>query len=298
MGSYTNHQLTLENGGMVVLPPWVSGQEFVSLERPDPYHVQHVQQYPCGTRYHLGERTWIHTELAAVQTGWTGWEKLCGYGVLGQNTIATVTIVAATLGENTLRGTIAGVTKDMYAGGYMILCGTGADEREMVYQILSHTLTTDVPAGDVTFTLDGTLAGTYDAADSCVVMKPLYAKVGMQRVGRGSSLGFEPMLGVFNSPTDINGVAAVEGDFAWVQTWGPCYFITSQAHAGDVSQERNMYFMSLGDMQVMDPAGTYARYWNQQAGFLLPVTCAIPGDSATGTILSHKDSMMFLQITR
>lgn len=299
MATYINHDIRSVDGKYIQMPPWVSGESgWGNLALPDVYFVDQTQKYPLGTRYHNGDRTWVYTKLGALSPGRDSYKRWLHYCLIGVNTINSATIVTATEGENTARTTMASVTADLYAGGY--ICFYSATERTSMFQVLEHTLTTAAPVGDVTFTFDGTLPSTYSASDTCNVMKPLYAELILTGAsgGRGSSVSFEPFLGVLIAGEDADGTEAAEGDFTWAQTWGPCFSTVSSAYAGSVAQERNAYFMSDGAHQVGDAAGSYDRYWCQQAGFLLPCTCETPGTSTSGSVCDHTNELIFLKITR
>jgi hypothetical protein len=284
-------------GGIITFPPYVSGQEafWECTEQPDVYHVDQTQKWPLGTRYQKGERSFRYTKLGALVGGWSSYFGAQGLGLISKNTITDVTIVTATDGANTVTGA-ATATANQFAGGYLSLYGTGTDEAERGYMITANTATT---ASNVVFTIDGTLDGTYDASDKCAVLLPTYAECipSGKTGGRGSSVSFEAFVGILIASEDKDGTAAAAGDFTWLQTWGPYPTWASVSYGGATAQERNVYFMGLGDMQVADPAGSYNRFWCQQAGFLLPCTGATPGTSTSGTDSNHYNQWVFLQIT-
>jgi len=282
-------------GGRLTFPPYTSGDTaWDCTKHPDVYHVDQTQQFPLGTRYQKGERTFYYTKLGTLSVGWSSYFGAQGLGMISNNTLQTTTLVTAADGANTVTAA-ATATVNQYAGGYLSLYGAAADEAERGYLITSNTATA---SSNVIFTIDGTLDGTYDASDACAVLLPTFAEVlpSGKAGGRGSSVCFEAFVGILIAVEDKDGTAAADGDFTWLQTWGPYPTWASQAYAGDTAQERNAYFMGIGDMQVADPAGSYNRFWCQQAGFLLPATCATPGTSTTGTASNHYTQWVFLQI--
>jgi hypothetical protein len=298
LANIINTDLRCVNGKTIYFPPWYAGEAgWGNMALPDVYLCDQVQQYPRGTKFVDGDRVFRYTLLGTAGPGTSSYASRMGFGLIGVNTASSVTLVTATSGTNTVTGAIATVSANDYADGWLSLYGTASDEYETLYRIISNTATT---SSNVTFTLDHNLRGTYDSSDTCYVMKPMWNNLIApgSTGGRGSSVGFEPFFGVLVASQDAAGTAIAAGDYTWVQTWGPCWMPASVAFAGATAQERYAYFMSMGDVQVADPAGSYNRFWCQRAGYLLPCTCTTPGTSTSGTDVVGTNHIIFLEISR
>ncbi len=204
-----NHDLRVQNGGTIYMPPWEAGQDgkWGRLQTPDVYAVGTEQLYPTGTIYRKGIRTFVYSVLSSDST-------VVGAGYCPESTAEYVSltnvVVSGAAGANTVVITQASIAINQYAGGFLgIKMGTGGLTTVGRYssrQIISHTATTD---GDVTYTLDGNNVLALTTADDCVLAEHPYAEIRT------------PATANYNMCVGVYIATVVVSNYMWVQTAGP-----------------------------------------------------------------------------
>ncbi|KKL47577.1 hypothetical protein LCGC14_2334180 [marine sediment metagenome] len=218
MATIINHDLRVVDGGTVYMPPWEEGNaEWGNLKRPSVYLGNLTQEYPTGTIWRHGLRTFIYTRMDATYYGTGG--GAIGAGWVGSTSMEYVPlpnlVVTATAGASTIVLERSGTTVNEFAGGFIGIKnstgGWGTPGRFAYFQIISNT----VADGDdyVTFTLDGALVLAYavGAAD-CVVAANPYS---LTRLSQDASADYGMSTGIFTHTT-------VASEYCWIQTGGPC----------------------------------------------------------------------------
>jgi len=218
MTTVINHDLRVVDGGTLYMPPWEEGNaQWGNLKRPSVYLGNTTQEYPTGTIYRHGLRTFIYTQMDATYYGTGG--GAIGAGWVGSNSGEYVNlpnlVVEATAGDTSIVLERAGTTVNEFAGGFIgiknSVGGWGTAGRFAYFQIISNT----VADGDdyVTFELDGALVLSYvvGAAD-CVVAAHPYA---VTRLSQDASADYSMSTGIFTHTT-------VASEYCWIQTGGPC----------------------------------------------------------------------------
>jgi len=287
------HKLIAQDGQYILLPPFFAGQEgWGNLAIPDPYIADQLQRYPCGTKFRDGDRTFTYAFLQAATSG-RDVHNSTGSGVLAENLAVDATVVTATALTSTVVATIAAGTVNQYAGGYMTLYEATDGCRGIVYRIISNTVRTD---GKCTFVIDRPLNATgFTTSATCRVFPPTYTNVRFPLSSRTSSANFEYLAGIWVASHDAAGNLAAEGDWGWIQTWGPCFTWAAVAFEGATGMERDVYHQGGGDLQVR--TATAAHPGAQLVGTMLGATSADPGVSTSGSNIDSMEHVVVLRIS-
>jgi hypothetical protein len=154
------------------------------------------------------------------------------------------------------------LTKDYLKNGYVVVF---AALGTFVRQILSNTaVTVNAGIAYTTVTLDAPTPVDVTVADTAEAIASPYALVA-QGADCKINQGFCTTIGV---PT----VAAISGQFLWLQTWGPCW-VSPHALVGSRDTDKAAFFVgdgSLGDGGEVSPTGGLTQsVIAQRAGFVL-----------------------------
>ncbi len=228
--------------------PWFSNpHDYSGDNNLGIYATETTQRYTLGTRaldwdgsvyrYGLASAAISNTEQA-VHTASTG-------AGVSYETIA----VAASAGDRTLTVDQASITKDQYAGGYVVIFNSGASGN--IRGVVSNTVSSS--AGLVTLTLDYPIAAALTTSDAYELYASPYSS--LSQANTSGTLSF---LGM---PT----VTAASGAYFWTKTWGPI-FINPQSGIG-AAYVRTAYFRHDGSIDVRDNIGTNVT--DQIAGHIL-----------------------------
>lgn len=287
-----NHDLRSVDGRYILMPPYKGGQSgWGNLALPNPYLVDQAQQYPTGTKFRDGYRTFIYTYLDEASAG-RDVQNSTGLGVIAENLPVDVTVVTALTKASTVTGTIAAATVDQFAGGYMSLYEATTGCRGIIHRIQSNTVRA---SGNSIFTLDEPLNYTgFSTSATCRVMADPYAKVRFTLNTRTSSANFDTLVGIWMGAFDADDNVSAEGDYGWIQTWGPCFCWAAVAYEGGTAFERDAYHQGGGDIQVNTSSDAHPGA--QRVGFMVPASCADPGVSLTGSNIDQMEHVIWLQI--
>jgi hypothetical protein len=284
------HKIINKDGAMIVMPPYKGGQEgWGNLSIPNPNLCDQSQRYPTGTILRMGYCTYIYTYLQVATSG-RSITNAHGSGVLCENLPQDVTVVTATADATTITGA-ATATANQYAGGFLTIYESGVTHQTGCYRIVSNTATA---SSNVIFTLEHPLVTTYTASATCRIHPDPYSNVRFPLGSRTSSANFEMLAGIWVASEDEAGTAAAEGDYAWIQTGGPCFCWAAVTFEGGTAHERMAYHQGGGDIQIC--TATDAHPGAQIVGYLIPATSADPGVSTTGTDVDNMEHLIWLQI--
>lgn len=264
------------------------------------YLVDQTQMHPLGTRGVSaidGDcRAWRYTKLATTTRtdGYGGYAP--GLGLFSNGTTATVTIVTATAGKESLSATVSGMTANEYQGGLLSMFEAG---QPIVMMGIKSNLATGVTDN---ITLDGKLPGNYTSSATAYITPGPYKEVIIAGVSTYAGGLFEPCVGVFNSPEDKDGTTAAAGDWCWIQTWGPCEMWCSGAYYGGTTAEREVVVQGDGAAQVNTALEATTHLGYQRIGFLYTYTgnasenIGEHGAGGAGAASAFMKHLIFLQI--
>lgn len=237
---YTKHDVRVEDGGIICLPPWVGGEvESGYVARPDLDDMygtvlDTVQRYPLGTKFELGDRVFRYVEFGDDDAGqiWaagTGRIPECGILMSATALEVSTTIVSGALASKTVVITESNVSENDFAGGYF--CAQDGSKLFMSH-IESNTASDD---GSVTLTLQTKLPLVLSASFTAAITKCIWKDV-VRHSGAAADCG-SAVLGVYQGYTP----SASEGLYGWIQTWGPALVQISETHQGDAANERALW---------------------------------------------------------
>ncbi len=210
-----NHDLRVVNGGTIYMPPWEGGNDkWGNLAIPDVNAIGTDQNYPTGTIYRIGIRTFVHSLTDATYYGEGGTQAIgAGYGMESASTFNDISagVSSGTSGESTIivdLGTSGLVNS--YAGGFIgIKKSTGNRQtvgRYSSFQIISNTVTS---SNLTTMTLDGTLPVDMATSDHVVLTEHPY------------SVCRHPTNGPYGMTIGYLVCTTVASSYLWLQTGGP-----------------------------------------------------------------------------
>jgi len=247
MTTNINHDLRVNNGCTLYMPPWEAGNDkWGNLAIPDVYAIGTAQLYPTGTIFRKGLRTFIYSLCAATGYGTSGAGIMAGACMepTAEILIKTDAVVSGASGASVIGVTTSASTAlNAYAGGTIGIMqaagGLTTVGRGSTYQIISNT----AESGNVTyFTLDGTLVNDYGTGDDVVLAENPYAECRTN------------VNGNFHMTTGINICTTVASSYLWLQTGGmnnllimmvafegayvngvPCYSVAGTPQIADTS---------------------------------------------------------------
>lgn len=254
-----NHDVRVLDGKTLYMPPWVEDQDnWGNLELPDLSAADATQKYPIGTKYVEGDRIYRYA-LAGGDIDRTdlGVKNGLPQGV-AQRAVAAVAAIGAkaatitTVSPDGAAGT-GTLVKDEFAGGYILFFTTGG-VASYDKQIRLITGNAAGAAGDIAFTFDrGLEIALATATSKAEAIASPYKHIVI------SSAVHYPVVG-------IPSVLASDGEYLWVQTWGPCW-ISPQSGVG-VAGNVGVAFRHDGSLEPALTAVT-SYITNQYAGFCM-----------------------------
>jgi len=242
MTKYINHDLRVNDGKTVSMPPYDAGQLAAcwgNLLLPDMDNVfgvtlDTVQQYPIGTKLEMGDRVFRYVEFGDddgdAVTFTAGYGRLPEHGILMSSTLLEVgTVMRATAaGVTSVLITEASVTVNQFAGGYITVQTAGG--KQWYSRIISNTVAD--ASNYVTVVTEAATPIAFTSSDTVSINKNPWKEI-VRHSGASAHMG-AAVLGVYVGYEP----AASEGLFGWIQTWGPALVQISTSHQGDAHGER------------------------------------------------------------
>lgn len=237
----------------------VIGERLTGRPRQDINVVSTVQNYRTGARMQRGARVYHYGHAGGVlvdnrivfaanpQDAGMNAVAATGVAVAG---VRTVTIVLAA-GEGPAQD---GNMPANYLEGGTIVFMTAAGI--YVRGIISNTAVTGGAGGVYNVTLDAPTLGAIVATDSTEVISSKYADI---VVGGDTVLG-----GLLSTGVGVPTLPTVDGDWLWIQTWGPVWTATDLTLS--VGNNNRSGFVH-GDGTIQDNAGSGNEY--QRAGTVM-----------------------------
>ncbi len=228
--------------------PWFSApNDFSGANNLGLYATEATQRYAFGARA-LGwdGSVWRYSKAGAAITNV---QLAVHVTATGAATSIEAIAVAAAIGDLKLTINQASITKDQYAGGYVVIFPAGGSA--MIRGVVANTVSSS--DGVVILSLDHPLDIVLTTADTYELYASPYASV--SQANTGGTLAF---LGAPN-------VAASSSGFLWVKTWGPI-FLAPQSGIGAAYVKKG-YFRHDGSIDVRSNVGT--NVLDQEAGYCL-----------------------------
>lgn len=236
------------------------GEAEIEVEGGTPYEADAVQKYPLGTLLRLGGRTFAYAKSSGIQIPDVG-SQVGIHQHIAQCTVA----VSAPAGATSLtidRPTTAGaahngiIAEDELVGGYIVVFPTiPSNNKVFVRQIIGNTAAPITAAAEMTIYLDS-------PTPIAVVADTSYAEA-MASPYLNVVTAVSEVASIIGVPT----IAATDGQFFWLQTWGPIWIATS-AGCGAGNSDRNVCFRYNGSGDEVATTG-YGSIQAQHAGFIL-----------------------------
>ena len=266
-----DQDITMRDGKYVQMPVWFSGEPnglWSKLAFPNPHARSSVgdvlQDYPVGTRFVDGDRTFHYGAINQVVTG-----NKANIGVFNINELDIVTWGAtAGIAGDTVVGVLASTmdvdttpARDFFAGGYFM----PRTNPYSSYRVLASTTETGGrTSGEVDLTIDyGLVEAVAASVASCHLNRNEYTKLSQQWAG---GINYATCPGV----TLIDPIA---GTHQWVQTYGPCFVVPYNEEIGATLGDHDCFFHIDGTIKVQTRASGAL---NQRAGYMI-------NSSGTGT---------------
>lgn len=275
-------QIVSENGGIVYLPP-ASVLNNVSI--PDLTVEDVVQKYDLTTRYRYNGKTFVYARGRQQGTAgeYVNAQVLACKGCVAGNYVmineSTTNIHTHAAGVSEVVVELASVAVDDFKYGHIAI---GAEDNTVALGrgILGNTASGAASPYEVTLTLDAPLAHatTHDTTE-IVLWKSPYEAVEWG----GPDYTFASIIGI---PQVNITQGNLDGQWFWIQTWGPCFCKAGDAGTGATAQQRHLETDGQGQNRI--PADDGKR---QNLGFLLARTA-----DAYTSLTAHKSDFVMLQI--
>lgn len=251
-------KLIQSDGKSVIMPTWFAAQpegKWGNLAIPDVYISNSVQQYPIGTKYRDGDRTWIYGLCKRTNTK-TG----VGNFTYVTEEALTLDAVAEAVGQTEITLEETADTEDQYAGGYFL-----SYPAMETYRIIKN----EASDGEhLKITLDrGLITAIAASTASQYVCENKMSDVRSQWGGLAHQ--YESVVGV---PM----IAQTTNQWQWYQTFGPHYLVPNTL-CGDAIYQRCVVWWIDGSLQ--EEGGNAGL---QHAGYVISVT-----SSGTGGFLTQ-----------
>lgn len=240
--------VTYNNGRAVILPVWVRGEEnYGNLVIPNPHANSSTgdvgQQYPLGTKFIDGDRTFHYGYTQTVYTGNKANLGMFNFAESASGTGAVTWGATAGAAGDTKVGIIAsGLTdttpaEDDFAGGWLL----PRTNPYSSYRIIASSVSGATTSGEVDLYLDHGLVEAVSASQgSCYVNFSPWSNMAQHWAG---GIDYASVLGV----TLIDPIAST---WQWVQTWGPCYVVPYNEEIGATSGCHDCFFHIDGTIKV------------------------------------------------
>lgn len=241
-------KLIQSDGKSVIMPSWFAGQpgnKWGNLAIPDVYLTNAIQQYPIGTKYRDGERSWLYGKCARTNTK-TG---VGNFIYVAEEGLTSDAVIHA-IGETEIVLEETGDTEDQYAGGFFL-----SYPAMETYRILKN----DASDGEhLTVVIEkGLLTALAASTGSQFVCEPRLSDVRSQWGGLAHQ---------YESVAGVPMLAQLTGRWMWYQTFGEHYLLPNTA-CGDAIYQRNVVWWIDGSLQ--EEGGNAGL---QHAGYIVSLT--------------------------
>jgi len=258
-----NHDLRSNNGGTIYLPP---NPSYNNLDIPALHEAATSQKYDLTTKFRFNGKTFVYCQgIVKGSSGEYANAKLIASKGAVSARVMAITYSTAKIGSHDAgieEVTIEqdGITENEYKYGHMII-GHQGEAGVQNRGIIANTAT-DAVTGLATFYLDIPLSHpTVHDTTAIEVWKCPYGAVEWG----GVDYQYTSVLGI---PMVNVAQGLLDGQFVWLQTWGPCWVCPGAAALGASVEERQAVFDTQG--QLAAPATTKDDL--QIAGFLIEKT--------------------------
>lgn len=271
------------------------GQQLTGVEQ-DVTEASAIQRYSIGAKLKDADRTFHYGHV-----GISG-----GYGVTVQPTqlalgYGVATNIWAATDENNVVGAAGGVAGaftipyvatgniavNQFQGGYICMAGASYG---VSCKILSHAAILAAATG--TLYLENPLPAAVAAGTACALYASPFYNV-MSPLQAGGEATADPNTNQW-SMLGVALVAALAGQFCWVETRGPAFVVGAGGAEGTNPGERELVW-DVGDGSVqLAAAGATVNTW-QHAGFIIPVTNSAVALPAVG-VPGGPDGMMYIYL--
>ena len=251
--------------GTIDTPAFYEGQKgWGNHSEPDVYVLDVNQQYPIGTKFVDGERTWMYGYVSTDED----LGERAGNGLLniGEELVQATAAVTHAIGAREIAMVDTGsATANEYAGGYF-MCRT---HPTITYRILSNTVAS---ASAFTITLERGLVVAIAASQNVRLNPNQYKNLCTSR----SSGRYECSI------MGCGMVIPVASRYQWIQTWGPIAIVGGDEVAGATGGLRMCQFNIDGTLVWNGWSGTVGTATGlPYAGYLISDTKGTGSDVAS-----------------
>jgi len=265
-----NTDLRSVDGQTIYLPPEIggaSGQGNLSL--PNVYSQTATAQYPIGTRFVNGNRTYHYGYFGTAVTYNTTAVGNYGAFLLSWSNSYDTAYTSGSTNKVKVDGTSDGVPiAHALAGGYLFIWASTAIGRIQM-RVVDNLAAESASPYSVELELEQNIPIDIAANTAFEVYANQYAD--MRTAWAGAQSG--DYMAFVGLPTTI--VTAER--YGWVLTWGPCFIVAAGTETGADSYDRQLVFMSDGSVGLAgDQYNTPLS--NQIAGYALNRTSSANAD--------------------
>lgn len=272
--------LFLENGGQLLLPP---NPDMLNANMPDLTALDVVQQYPLTTKFRLNGKTYVYARGVVQDSDGPG--TYSNAQLMAHRAVSNASVVAIdwlttilhthAIGDERVSINFHNIVKDELKYGQIFIGVSQYQTRG----ILGNSVSSSVSPYTFTLDLDFPLAeDTLLATTGMYIQRSQYAAVEFE----GVDPHFTAKVGV---PVINVAQASLNGQWFWIQTWGPCQIAGVTGVAGSQAGEREVVFTSQGTIDII--GSTELR---QRAGYIIDKTKNANEDAYEGSPVTATDS--------
>ncbi len=260
----------LENGGQLLLPP---NPDMLNTNIPDLLAWDAVKQYPLTTKYRWFGKTYVYARAvdysAATGGRYINSQLQAFRAAVSASIIAidfsTTNVHSHDAGVSTIIVEASSITKDKWKYGYVML-GAEAEAASQFRSIVGNSATYTLAATSVV-DVELDLPLSYRTLHDTTTLG-LYVSQYAEVEWAGQEYQWASHVGVPLVRRGGVGLGALNGQWFWLQTWGPCWIQPGAGSTiGDNADERALLFDGQGQIAI---AGSSNR--KQSAGFVIPKT--------------------------
>lgn len=241
--------IVAKDGKYIVMPAWYSGEpdgKWGNLAHPDVYVLDTQQQYPVGTKFVDGDRTFHYGYF--FQDNSVGTRAMGGIVNRATAQAITAKAVVHAVGETEIVIVDSSSAVDLWAGGYLM----PRVHPYSYYRVRSSTVSDGT---DVILTLERGLLTAMASGEDGFLNQNMYSKLGCELPNAGRT---------DVSVVGVNLVLAIDDRWMWIQTWGPCYVSGGDERLGAAGERREAYFHQDGTLMC---PGSFGQ--TQRAGYAI-----------------------------
>jgi hypothetical protein len=216
------------------------GQRLTGRPRQDIYEVSAIQNYELGTRLQLDDRVFRYAKAGGTLNpdlgAKTALHQLVAIAALAAASVSGTKSVSLTVAATDGINSDGAIAANELQGGYIV-----------IYTHAGYTIVRKIVSNTAVAAGGGTMVVTIDKPLPCALTATTMHGECIASPYLNVQTGNFPTRSVVGVPT----MPATEGQYLWIQTWGPCW-IAPQAEVSVGNNNRLVVFRHDGSIDEFD----------------------------------------------